>query len=160
MTKKALVAFYSRTGTTRVLARAVSEVLGCETEEGFDMKNRLGVFGLLGAAWDAGFRRTTPIRETGKDPSLYDIVILGTPIWNSRMAPAMRTYISEQRDRLKEVAFFCTSGGSGQKTAFEEMEELSGKRPIAVLEITKGEVKQKQHGPKIDQFLQAIEAKR
>jgi flavodoxin len=159
MAMKPLVAFYSRTGTTRILAQVIAEVLACETEEIFDTKNRSGVFGLLSAAWDGGFKRATPIQETEKDPALYDIVILGTPIWNSRMACAMRTYISEHRDRLKEVAFFCTCGGSGQKRAFEEMEELSGKKPIAVLEITKQEVKKKKHGPKVDQFLQMIETK-
>jgi flavodoxin len=159
MAMKPLVAFYSRTGTTKILAQVISEVLACETEEIFDTKNRSGVFGLLSAAWDGGFKRATPIKETKKDPALYDIVILGTPIWNSAMAPAMRTYISEYRDCLKEVAFFCTCGGSGQKRVFEEMEELSGKKPAAVLEVTKGEVKKKKHGPKIDQFLKLIEAR-
>ncbi|GAH94463.1 unnamed protein product, partial [marine sediment metagenome] len=37
-------------------------------------------------------------------------MILGTPIWNRRMTPAIRTYISDNKDKFRSVAFFCTYG--------------------------------------------------
>ena len=58
---RVLVAFHSRSGTTRRIARAIADSLEADVEEIIDLKARAGLFGYLGAGHDAIRRRCTPI---------------------------------------------------------------------------------------------------
>jgi len=105
---KSLVVFYSRTGTTREVVEAISGLLQCDLEEVLDTKNRAGILGYLRSGSDAFLKRLAAIKETRTDPALYDIVIIGTPIWAYVMSSPIRTYLSRNKNRFKQVAFFCT----------------------------------------------------
>ena len=48
----------------------------------------------------------------------FDTVIFGAPVWASNIAPPMRTFIVENRDKLsgkRLAAFVCCSGGGADK---------------------------------------------
>lgn len=141
MNKKILVVFYSRTGTTRKIAQEISNALLCDIEEIIDLKSRRGVKGFMAGGKDSMRRNLTEIKKIEKNPSDYDIVIIGTPVWASNMTPAIRTYISQNKNRFNNVAFFCTTGGTGIKKTFIEMEVLWGKKPLASFAATAKEVK-------------------
>ena len=149
---KTLVAFYSRKGVTKKVAEAIADVLNCDCEEIFDTKNRKGLWGWLTSGRDAMRKRLTIIKETKFNPANYDTVILGTPNFGSKMAAATRTYIAHHKDRLKQVAFFCTAGGADPGGLFSDMEEFTGKKPVAVLSLTNAEVKKGTFEEKIKKF--------
>lgn len=153
---KVLVVFYSRTGTTRKVAESISRILGCDVEEIFDTKNRSGIWGYLMAGRDAMLGRLTVIREIKKDPALYDIVIIGTPVWAYTMSMPIRTYLSQNKDKLRKVAFFCTQGGSGSKGAFRQMEELCGKKPAKTRALKTREVVKGEHLQKVREFAEEL----
>ncbi len=95
----AIIAFYSRTGTSQALAAAMSrelEVLGHSSEAlPFEPKRRLGlVLGTLQAL----FRRPAALAE---DYALgeADLVVLVGPVWAGNIAPPMRGFIA----RLPEL---------------------------------------------------------
>ncbi|MFH2027554.1 MAG: hypothetical protein ABIJ08_00305 [Nanoarchaeota archaeon] len=88
---KTLITYYSRTGTTRKVANEIAVQLGCDTDEIIDKTKRSGPLGYITSGRDAMKKSLTEI-ETKKDPSQYDLVIIGTPIWAWTMAPAIRTY--------------------------------------------------------------------
>ena len=121
---KTLVAYYSRTGKTRFVAKKVASELKADIEEIVDLKNRSGRFGFLKAGYDATRGNETKIRETQKSPSEYDLIVLGTPVWNSRPAPAIRTYLKRNNLAGKKVAIFCTNEGLGEGKAFERTKAL------------------------------------
>jgi len=137
---KALVVYYSRTGTTKKIAEVISKELKCDIEEIYDLKNRKGILGCIKAGRDAILKKLTEIKDIKNDSKLYDLVIIGTPIWSWNMSSAIRTYLNVNKTNFKNVAFFCTMGGSKGKT-FEHMEELCKKTPKALLELTTKEVK-------------------
>jgi len=112
---KILVVFYSRSGRTKKVAEVISKILKCDKEEIFDIKSREGVVGFLSAGTDANLRRLTVIKEIKNNPSLYDLVIIGTPIWSSNISTPIRTYLSLHKEDFKNVAFFCTRLGSDAK---------------------------------------------
>lgn len=152
-----LLVFYSRKGRTRKIAELISSGLNCEYEEIIDIKKRNGfIFGFLKCGYAATREKLTIIKEFQKNPELYDLIILGTPIWNSRMTPAIRTYITNNLSKLKNVAFFCTEGGSGGPKAFESMSKLCKNEPLSTLEITKKDIKNDIHIDKINSFIQDI----
>lgn len=156
MDKKALVVYYSRTGTTRKVAQAISKEMQCDIEEIIDTKDRTGAIGYMLAGRDATKKKLTVISPIMKDPGLYDIVIIGTPIWAFTMSTPVRTYIEENKDKFKDVAFFCTQGGSGSERAFKHMEELCKKSPVGCLELKTLEVVKEMYSEKVNDFVESI----
>ena len=60
-------------------------------------------------------------------PERYDLIIFGTPVWAGTVAPPIRTFVSENREALKNrktAAFVCCSV-SGNR-ALKKMKELLG----------------------------------
>jgi len=153
---KILLAFYSRSGRTKKIANVISEILKCDKEEIFDTKNRKGIPGFLSAGTDANLRRLTAIKGIKNNPSLYDLVIIGTPIWSSNISTPIRTYISLYKENFKNVAFFCTRLGSDSKKVFDDMKNLSQKTPLALLKLTSREVKRDQHLQKVKEFIKNL----
>jgi len=151
-----LVVFYSRKGSTRKIGEMIINKENWDFEEIIDTKKRKGFIGFLKSGKDATLKKLAKIEELQKDPELYDLVIMGTPIWNKRMTPAIRTYITEKKSKIKQVAFFCTEGGKGGPRAFESMAKLCDKTPISTLEITKQDIKTGDHSDKVIKFIQEI----
>ncbi|HTY13601.1 MAG TPA: flavodoxin [Candidatus Omnitrophota bacterium] len=156
---KALVAFYSRTGNTKKAAEAIAKELGADLEEIIDHNKRSGIIGWLYAGRDAMKRMLTAIDKPKKDPAAYDLVILGSPLWAFRSyAPAVRTYMTENRGAFKKVAFFLTKGGSAGDKAIADMKETCGKHPITVLELLEKEVKSGSMADKIGPFCRSLKS--
>jgi flavodoxin len=154
--KNALVVYYSRTGTTAKLATAIAGALQCDMEEIADTKSRAGLLGWLSAGKDAFLRKETLIGTPGRDPASYGLVVIGTPVWAGTMSCAIRTYLSQRKGQLPEVAFFLTTGGSAIDQTFRHMEELCGKKPRACLGLRMKEVLHGDYGARLRQFVQAL----
>lgn len=137
---KTLVAYYSRTGTTKKVAKMIAQKLGAELEEIKDTVDRSGVKGYLLSGRDAMKKRLTTLEPATHNVSQYDLVIIGTPIWSWNMSVPARTYVTEQKDNFKDVAYFCTMGGLGSVRVFAGLAEITGKKPKATLAFTTKEV--------------------
>lgn len=118
-----------------MVATAIKEMLKCDWEEIIDLKNRQGWLGYLLAGRDATLKRLTRIAKPEKDPAQYDLVVIGTPVWSFNVSSPIRTYLVQYKNSFKNVAFFCTQGGSGSERTFREMSRLCQKEPIATLEL-------------------------
>lgn len=155
---KVLVAFYSRTGTTKEVAARIAAELAADQEEIVDQKNRQGVLGFIGGGKDATLKRLAKINDIQKPPEQYDVVVIGTPVWANTMAPAIRTYLTQQKDSLPRLAFFVTTGSSGIDRTFEHMAELSGKPPLATLGLRQRDVQQGDFTKSLREFIGKITA--
>ena len=154
---KALVVFYSRTGATKQVAEALAESLNCDSEELIDTKKRGGPLRFLSAGKDAKAKKLTKLTDIKRDPALYDLVILGTPIWAGTLSSAARTYIANNKSKFKRVAFFCTHGGGESQQLFAEMEALCERRPVSILALQEKEVKTGNYQGKIRQFVDGLQ---
>ena len=154
--KKILIVYYSRTQTTKKVAEILAEKLGADLEEIKDTVDRLGAKGYLISGRDATLRRLTTLLKSEKNPADYDLVIVGTPIWSWNMSVPVRTYITENKDKFPDVAFFCTMGGSGDERAFKEMSEIVGKEPAGTLALKTVEVVKNSAEEKIEEFVKAL----
>lgn len=153
---KTLVIFYSRTGTTKKVSEIIAQKLNADMEEIQDTVDRSGVKGYLISGRDAMKRKLTQLEPIKKNLNEYDLVIIGTPIWSWNMSVPIRTFLSEQKENLKKIAFFCTLGGSGDKKAFQEMEEIVGKKPEATLRITTKEVVKNEFSAQVEEFIASL----
>ncbi len=154
--RKALVVYYSRTGTTKQVAEAIADGLGAELEEIVDTKSRKGMLGFVTGGKDARLNKPTEIHEVRSDSSAYNLVVIGTPVWASSVTPAIRTYMMGCKDNLPGVAFFLTTGGTGVDRTFKQMAELCGKQPIARLALTTKEVRKGQAADKVEAFVKEL----
>ncbi len=118
--KKILVVYYSLTGNTKKVAEEISKNLNVDSD-------RVVVKGK-----HMPFQKKFEMSYQ-KDPSNYDLIIVGTPVWAFGPVPAVKKYLVENKKKIKKIAFFCTHAGIIGKT-LPKMEE-SSKEPIAKLDI-------------------------
>lgn len=153
---KTLVVFYSRTGNTKKIGEMIAEGLGADIEEIRDTVNRSGIKGYMVSGRDAMKKKLTVLQPVSKNAADYDLTIIGTPIWGWSMSVPIRTYVTENKDKFKNVAFFCMMGGSGGEKAFSEMEEIIGKKPIGTLAITDVKLKKNEFAESLQDFLELL----
>ena len=113
---KTAVVFYSLDGNCTFIAGEIKNLLSTELIQLYtkDQKKR----GKLGKFfWGGGmvFRRIKPpLKPYTFDPSVYDLIIIGTPVWAGTPAPPIRTFISEAGITGKKIALFvCQLGDNG-----------------------------------------------
>lgn len=150
---KTLIVFYSRSGNTRKVAEALLNSLKCDIEEILDTQNRSGPVGFLRSGYQASRRKLTVLQDIKNDPSQYDLLIIGTPVWGGNMSTPIRTYIQQNKEKFNNVAFFCTYGNSGQEKTFSEMEGLCGRAPLSTFGVSVKELAKSSYQQKIDQFV-------
>ncbi|MFH1369194.1 MAG: flavodoxin [Elusimicrobiota bacterium] len=158
--KKILVVYFSLTGTTERVAKDIADCFGADIEKIVDKKNRKGFFGFISGGKDATFRNLTEIDPIKLDPSKYDITMVGTPIWSWAMTPAIRTYITRNKDKFKEVAFFVTAGSTPAENIVPSMEKIAGKKSVAYVGFVSKDLKDNsKYWAKLTKFLGAFKQK-
>ena len=117
-----LVAYYSRTGNTKFVAEKIADQLNAETCEVIDKKNRKGKLIFLTGGYAALREKLTDIEVT-KTIDDFDFIIVGSPVWAGKIAPAIRTFLAKNDFSDKQVAFFVTMGGDKPEKALKNMKE-------------------------------------
>jgi len=149
-----LVAYYSRTGNTKAIAEKIAAALGADLEPIIDHTRRSGPLGYLRSAFEALFHRPADIGPAVHQPAAYDLVIVGTPIWNASVASPVRSYLRRHHPAMPAVAFFCTCGGMGIARTFAQMAKVCGKQPAATLAVR--EIDMPDVAPAIERFVAEI----
>lgn len=130
-----LVVDYSRSGNTHMVAEAIASGCGADLERIKDVRPRQGLWGWLRSGHEAIRGTPAAIGPTALDPSDYDLVVIGSPVWAGHMSSPMRSYLRHRDGKLAQVALFVTEGGSGGPKALSEMTALTGSKPVATLEL-------------------------
>lgn len=150
---KTLIVFFSLTGNTRKIAQAISDELNGTLEEIQDTRNRNGIAGYLLSIMEAIFKKRSKIQEVKHDPSAYDLVIIGTPVWAFNISSPVRTYLEQKKNSINAAAFFVTCTASGGKKVLQDMTNLYGKKASALLEIKEEDIKSGKYLEKVKQFM-------
>ena len=130
-----LVAYYSLSGHTRALAGQICETGAGRLEEITESRARAGFSGELRSLVDSMLQRSPWISTPEQDPAQFDVLLLGGPVWAGRIAGPVRTYARSHAARARELAFFCTYDADGGIAALQELADLCGRRPKAVLAV-------------------------
>ncbi len=111
---KTLVIYYTRTGNSKFIAETIAAELGADIEEVIDLKNRQGKLAFFPAGRDAMQGKETQIAQTKRNPTDYDFIIIGQPVWAGSPTPAIRTYLNNNNLSSKKVAVFFSDSNLGQ----------------------------------------------
>jgi menaquinone-dependent protoporphyrinogen IX oxidase len=127
------------------------------SEELVDTKKRAGVVGYFKCAFDAALHRLTELRPLSAQLGAYDLVVVGTPIWNASVSTPIRTFLVQYGAALKNVAFFCTYGGSGNERLFRQMEQVCGRAPLGTMAVRDREVGSPTQDVRIREFVNTLQ---
>lgn len=118
-----LVVFYSLSSNTRFIAENIAasidaDLLELKPKEDLSSKR----FVMLRGVKQVMMKETPELERFPLDPSDYDVIFIGTPVWSYTQAPAVRSFIEKVDLKGKKLALFCCYGGNKGKT-FERMRE-------------------------------------
>ena len=148
---KSLVAYYSRTNITKKLAENIAADINADIEEIIPKANYQGKIGYARGGKHALSEKIIDLENLNHDPSQYDMVYLGAPVWAGKAANPLITYMKINEGKFKNVKFFMTAGSRGFETGFKQMEEYSIK-PLKTLGLTTKEVKKDEYT--LDAFIE------
>ncbi len=108
---KPLVIYYSRSGTTRTIAREMARNLQSELEEVISNENRHGLW-TVNCVFDQLLDWDDAVVPLYHDVAAYDPVIIAGPIWIHRFATPLRTLLQFLDLRGKDVYVLVTNQGN------------------------------------------------
>jgi flavodoxin len=130
-----LVVYYSRSGSTKTVAKALASGVGGTLRELVDTNARTNLFA---AAMAALFRRPARLVNPDYDVTGYETVVIMTPIWVGNPAPAANTFLRTVNLTGKKVLIVAL-GESGENLAtssrLEQMARARGGQVLGVHHI-------------------------
>ncbi|GBU29603.1 hypothetical protein R84B8_03176 [Treponema sp. R8-4-B8] len=113
---KTAIIYYSLNGNCAFVAEEIKNNLNADVIQLHvrSEKKRWGPFNFL---WCCGLmfsHNNPPLKPYTFDPSAYDLIILGVPVWASSPAAPIKTFITQTGITGKKIALFvCHAGGKG-----------------------------------------------
>lgn len=114
---KILIVYYSLTGNTKFVAEHIGNELNADVEEVKPVKDLDPDSGskYFWGGMKATMKSKPKLEELKYNPSEYDLIIIGTPVWAWTLSPPIRSYCAEFNLEDKNVALFSSSSGDGIK---------------------------------------------
>ena len=138
--QRVLIAYFSWSGKGKQVAESLSIEWNADVEVITDARRRAGWLGYLRSTWEAVRGIPARIETTQFDPTNYDLVILGTPVWAGKMSSPIRSYIEQHSQRLNRVAVFVTQGGSGGEDVVKAIIHVIGRPLVSQVILTDAEI--------------------
>ena len=112
---KVLVAYFTRTGNTRLIATQIARALDATLFQILPAEAYPDDYSAQVAQAEAERLRgyEPPLRETVRDLEAHEIVFLGFPIWGMTAPAVIRTFLREHDLSGKTLVPFITHGGYG-----------------------------------------------
>ena len=146
-----LFIYYSYTGNGEIVAEKIKEKgvdLRAITPQKPLPKSFLG--GMLTGGFLAGIKAKTPLKDFNSDVSQYDEIIIGSPIWNARIASPINTVLDALKGTDKKISFiFYAGSGTGKKAA----KRISKEYPDSKVIFIKGPKDNPSELEKVEEFL-------
>jgi flavodoxin len=129
---KTAVVFYTFDGNCALVAEQINAQLSADfirlkTE---DEKKRRGFAKFFWGGGMVFLHKKPPLKPYTFDPSAYDLIIIGAPVWAGSPAPPIQTFLSQTVISGKKIALFvCHGGGKGK--SLEKLKALLPGNEIA-----------------------------
>jgi len=114
---KTAVVFYSYDGNSAFVAQHLKKCLNADLVQLYlqDEKKRGKFASILWGGAMVFSRKNPPLKPYDFNPAVYDLIILGSPVWAGSPAPPLKTFLSQTPVTGKKLALFvCHGGGPGK----------------------------------------------
>ncbi|MCE7700148.1 MAG: flavodoxin [Methanobacterium paludis] len=126
MNKKILVAYFSHSGNTEVVANNIKETVGADIFEIKTVERYPNEYNLVvdkaKKEQDTDYR--PKLTANVQDIDSYDVVFVGYPNWWGTMPMAVFTFMGEYDFSEKTIVPFCTHEGSGLGRSEKDVAQL------------------------------------
>lgn len=114
---KILVVYYSLTGNTKFIAEHIRNAINADIEEVKPIKDLNPDSGTkyFWGGMKATMKSKPKLEDLSYNPLVYDLIIIGTPVWAWRLSPPIRSYCTKFDLNDKTVALWTCSAGNGVK---------------------------------------------
>lgn len=151
---KTLIAYYSRSNITKEVAESIAQKLNCDIEQIKPKNDYKGKIGYARGIKDALAAKIVDLEDLKYDPSGYDEVILGVPVWASKAANPLISYIDKNEGKFKDIKIFVTAGSSGFESTIKQIEEYTGLTASKTMTIQSIDVKNDAYESKLNEFIE------
>ena len=124
------IVYYSMHGNSEMVAEKLAAKLGAdviriEPDKAYPDK---GAKKFLWGGKSAVMGEQPVLKPYEFEASKYDKIILGFPVWASRPAPPICTFLNEHKEKMrgKGIAVFACQSGNGAQKAFERVKKQLG----------------------------------
>ncbi|MDR1540027.1 MAG: hypothetical protein LBU32_18910 [Clostridiales bacterium] len=149
MAKKTLIVYYSRSGLSEQLAKALSAKLNGDIDNvGYADRDKVS---FAAAGLEAVRKTTSAFKGDTHDASQYDEVFFISPVWASSLATPIRSYMAANKDKIKSYALLVTCGSGGLEGAKKDACAAIGKTPYISQQFLSKEIKQNEFN--LDEFV-------
>ncbi|MBP5342818.1 hypothetical protein J6Y73_02705 [bacterium] len=135
---KKLFIYYSFSGNGDIIKNQL-ENKGYDIRKAIE-KNRMPksfFFSVLIGGFRAGISQKARLVDYDSDVSSYDEIIIGSPIWNGKLTPAINTVLKKTNLDGKKITFVLYSGSGNGKKAQKKIDKLFGESNIIFLKEPK-----------------------
>lgn len=155
---KRIVVYYSLSGNTEEAAIKIAKMLDCDIAKVTTKKAMPKAFvgQILVGGGQVAMGIVPEINALDKDMSLYDEIIVGTPIWNSKNVPAITAFWKDEDVRKKTVGVFTFSGGGSLDKANAIFKETLPKLKATAELLDRKQETSKDNEAKIAKFVEEI----
>lgn len=127
-----LVVYYSRSGSTRTVAKALANDVGGTLRELVDANDRKN---LSAAVMAALFGRSARLVDPNFDVSAWDTVVVMTPIWVGKPTPAANTFLRTVNLTGKKVLIVALGESGANLATSSKLEQMARARGGWVLGV-------------------------
>lgn len=125
---KTLVVYYSLSGNTKRVAEYLKEKMKANLLEVKPVKEfpNKGFKKFFWGGKSAVMKETPKLEKYSFNPDKYDLIVIASPIWAGRITPPIRTFIVDNKEKLKtkKIAAIVSSGGGESPKTFPKLKEL------------------------------------
>ncbi len=134
---KKLAVYYSLSGNTRAVAKRIARTLRADLMEIRTVKSYPDDYDVLLSLGqrEVGCGYMPQLEALPLDANKYESVVLGTPVWWSTYAPAVKKFMAGVAWKDKKVYPFATHGGEMGHTPSDLRKALRGAQVAPVLGI-------------------------
>ena len=145
--KKVLVAYFSHSGNTRVIAARIQESIGSDIFEIATADPYPNDYDEVveQARKELRGQHRPKLKTKVENMESYKMVFVGYPNWCSTIPMPVATFLSEYDFSRKTIAPFCTNEGSGMGRSVADIKKLCPQSTILVgLEVRGGHIRDAQ----------------
>ena len=155
---KRLIVYYSLSGNTEEAAKKIAKEIGADLLKLETVKSMPKSFAaqIMVGGGQVAFNHIPKLKPFDIDPLSYDEIILGSPIWNSKGAPAVNAFLKDEKLASKVTSLFFLSGGGEVQKGLTAITKLLPNLKNTVSLLDKKHEDSKNNDAKIAEFVKSI----
>jgi len=136
---KTLVVYFSLEGNTDYVAGVINDKTGADLLRLVPKKayHDKGFAKFFWGGKSAVMAEKPALESYNVNLDEYERIVFGFPVWASNITPPLRTFIEENRDKIKckDIAAFACQSGAGAEKAFVKLASCIGINEIGLTAI-------------------------